>query len=173
MSRGTRHLRFVFKKRGPLRSSTNQGPTKKESSDLWIPDKERTRPIIFQKLQIGRRLFKIQEHPRKNRSPGNQKSLEENSSNARKMQDQRQAVRIQSTPRPDNRRVASTGSQPVQHTKKPSCQIIKILQGDHQLSKHFISRSTATRRHISGGSAESCQDTSPLGDTSGGHQLSR
>ena len=51
MSRGTRHLRFVFRKHAPSHSSINQGPTEKRSSNLRLPDKERTRPIIFHDRQ--------------------------------------------------------------------------------------------------------------------------
>ncbi len=51
---------------------------------------------------------------------------------------------------------------------------IKISQGNHQLSRHSIRQTIVTRRHLSGGTSEGCQDTPPLGETPrGGHQLSR
>ena len=40
-----------------------------------------------------------------------------------------------------------------------------MSQGNHQPPKRYISQTITTRRHVSGGASESCQDTPPLGGT--------
>ena len=102
--------------------------------------------------------YLIQEHLQKNRNPRKPKIAGEKPTKHKKTQGQRRATRIQPTPRPDKCRGTLSESQPARQSSAAT----KIPRGNRQPSKHYLSQTPTTRRHVSGGASGSRQDMLPL-----------